>query len=114
MNAQEFLSRLDRLPDLLAHARQQAKINYYPIQKELREQCRKDGKPFLYSMPMRHLYVCSICKQQYTDVLRELEDPRRQAKHPFDEEMLHQVRVHGVPPDDETAAFLLSCSEESR
>ena len=114
MNAQEFLDRLARLPDLLAIARQQVKMDYYPIQNQLREQGRQDGKPFHYSMPMRHLYTCSTCGHRNTDVRHELEDPRRQAVHKFEEEMLHLARVHGIPPDEETAAFLLQCTEESR
>lgn len=112
MNAREFIERLERLPDLLAAARRQAKMNYYPIQEELRAQCRREGKPFLYSMPMRHMYTCGVCAQKSTDILRELEDPRRQARHRFPEEMLHQARLHDIPPDEETAGFLLACTEE--
>lgn len=112
MNASEFLDRLARLPDLLALARQQAEFGYYPIQERMRQQSRAAGKPFHYSMPMRHFYTCSLCGQRATDILHELEDPRRQAVHLFGEEMLHAVRLHDAPPDEETALFLKSCTEE--
>ncbi len=112
MNAQEFLDHLARLPDLLTIARQQTEMNYYLVQDQLRVQYRQEGKPFLYSMPMRHLYFCPVCGQRSTDILHELEDPRRQVRHQFGEGTLHKARAHGVPPEEDTAAFLLSCTEE--
>lgn len=113
MTAHEFLSRLECLPDLLALARQQAEINYYPIQEKLRAQCRMDGRPFHYSMPMRHFYACPVCGRQATDILHELEDPRRGRKIGFPEVVLHRAQAHDIPPGDDLADFLAACLEET-
>jgi hypothetical protein len=113
MNAEEFLSCLDRIPHLLDLARRQDALQRYQVQKTLRQQHRQDKRPFLYSMPMRHLYHCPLCRKQDTDILHELEDPRRPATIEFPELTLHQSRAHGTPPDDELAAFVDACLKEA-
>ncbi len=114
MNAEEFLARLERIPHLLDLARQQDEIYRYRVQDDLRRQHREEGRPFLYSMPMRHLYSCPVCDQQATDILHELEDPRRQSKFKFSEIVLHKARVHNIPPKEDLVEFLAKCLEETK
>lgn len=113
MTAQEFLSRLERLPRLLDLALARDELRRYQVQDELRVQCRDEGRPFLYSMPMRHLYTCPVCGRQATDILHELEDPRRGRKIEFLDVVLHQALEHHMPPPDDVADFLAACLEET-
>ncbi|KAF0106617.1 MAG: hypothetical protein FD146_2416 [Anaerolineaceae bacterium] len=113
MNAEEFLFRLDQIPHLLDLARQQDALQCYQVQKTLRQQRRQEKRPFLYSMPMRHLYHCPLCGKRDTDILHELEDPRRNAQIKFLELVIHQARDHDTPPDDELAAFVDACLKEA-
>ncbi len=112
MNAKEFLAFLDEIPRLLDLARRQDDLRRYQVQDGLRRQCRKEGRPFLYSMPMRHLYTCPVCGRQATDILHELEDPRNGRKIEFLEVVLHQAQAHDIPPEQELAAFLEACLKE--
>ncbi len=112
MNAEEFLASLDQIPHLLELARREDDLRRYQIQMGLRRQCRQESRPFLYSMPMRHLYHCLLCGQQGTDILHELEDPRRKTKIEFPELVLHQARFHDTPPGKELASFLEDCLKE--
>ncbi|MEW6093948.1 MAG: hypothetical protein AB1531_08300, partial [Chloroflexota bacterium] len=114
MTAQEFLAYLDQIPHLLDLARQQDEIFRYRVQDEMRRQHREEGRPFLYSMPMRHLYRCPLCEMETTDIFHELEDPRRESKFRFSEIVLHQAAVHAVPPEADLAAFLEMCLKETR
>lgn len=113
MNAQEFLLNLEAIPHLLELARQQDELRRYPVQNTLRRQYREQGRPFLYSMPMRHQYRCPLCEEQKTDILHELEDPRSGAKMEFPQLVLHQAQSHDAPPAEELASFLLECLQET-
>jgi hypothetical protein len=114
MNAEEFLASLDQIPHLLDLARQQDDIFRFRVQGELRQQYRQEGRPFLYAMPMRHLYRCPLCDAEATDILHELEDPRRGSKFEFSEIVLHQASVHDVPPKEDLAEFLEKRLEETK
>jgi hypothetical protein len=112
VNAKEFLAFLDKIPRLLDLARQQDNLRRYQVQDDLRQQCRAEGRPFLYSMPMRHLYTCPVCGRQATDILHELEYPRNGRKIEFLEVVLHQAQAHDIPPEHELAASLEVCLKE--
>jgi len=109
MDARQFLVLLAQIPHLLDQARQQGGLDRYAIQKSLREQHRRAGLPFLYSMPMRHLVRCPQCAYSETDVLHELEDPRRGMKMEFTQLLLHRAEAHALPADDDLAEFLAGC-----
>lgn len=111
MNARQFLDLLNQIPHLLDQARQQGGLNRYAIQISLREQHRQAGLPFLYSMPMRHQVLCQQCAYSETDVLHELEDPRRGMKMEFTQLLLHRAEAHAEPADDTLADFLAGCLE---
>lgn len=113
MTAKEFLARLDQIPRLLELAIRQDNLRRYDVQEKLRRQYRAEGRSFLYSMPMRHLYTCPVCGRQATDILHELEDPRRGEKVAFLEVVLHQAQAHDIPPGDDVAAFLAACLEKT-
>ncbi len=112
MNASEFLVALGKIPHLLDLARQQDDMLRYQAQKTLREQHRRLGQPFLYSMPMRHLYTCPLCGHQGTDILHELEDPSHGTSLKFVELVLHQAQAHAVPPEEDLSTFLAACLEQ--
>ena len=111
MDPNEFTQSLAKIPDLLAIAKEQEPVFYYERQESLRQEYRKDGKPFLYSMPMRHLSLCQDCDFQSTDIAYSLEDPRSQKQIEFNEGTLHRIKEHGEPPSDELAEVLLNCLE---
>jgi hypothetical protein len=112
MTADEFLTLMDRIPHLLVLARQLDDLHRYQAQDALREQHRREGRPFLYSMPMRHLYRCQSCGKQDTDILHELENPRNQLKIKIPELVLHQAQFHGTPPGKDLADFLQDCQKD--
>jgi hypothetical protein len=112
MTAEQFLSLLAKIPHLLELAMQQDGLRRYEIQKQMRAQFRAEGRPFLYSMPMRHFCSCPDCGWQTTDILHELEDPRRGRKIVFSEIVLHQAQAHAAPPCSDLVGFLEACLKE--
>jgi len=112
MTAGEFLARLDQVPHLFELARARDDLRRYQVQEALRRQCRREGRAFLYSMPMRRLYTCPVCGKQGTDILHVLEDPRRNCKTTFFEGTLHKAQAHDTPPEKELSSFLEACREQ--
>lgn len=110
-----LLARFDALPDLLALARQARKApveNLYALQDRLREEHRRRGAPFCWSMPYRHLYTCPVCRTQSTEVLHELENPAAPAGEPALRKVqimagqVHTARAHGEPLPEDVRRFL--------
>jgi hypothetical protein len=87
----------------------------YEVQRELVVECRRSLRPFLASMPVRHLFKCPICGVQRGEVEFHFEDPSRPltmipnqglwgvpvGQHvDIELSVLHEVLVHGrnAPP----------------
>ena len=103
MDTTDLLYIFDSLPDLLAIAREQATVpgvNLYDIQDTLREEYRRQGKPFKWSMPYRHLYQCPTCGNSSTAIQYELENLHiKDELSPLHrivlwEEEVHMIREH--------------------
>jgi len=111
----DLLARLDGLPDLLKMAGEEKlhpSEDVYAIQERLQDEHRREGKPFRWSMPYRHLAYCPSCGMIGTDIQHELENPVQiEGKpHPWRvsiwEGELHAIRVHGTPFRPELRDFL--------
>ncbi|MBN2387436.1 MAG: hypothetical protein JXB85_10475 [Anaerolineales bacterium] len=112
MDTREFLQALAKIPNLLELARQDQDTHSYLLQKRMRTQYRQEGRPFLYSMPMRHLVRCELCGQQQTAVQHEVEDPARGVKVAFSELDLHRARFHDVPLPTVLVDFLVASQNQ--
>jgi len=121
---QKCLDIYEKLPDLLQLAWQQitspgsnvppaAHQDVYAIQDALREQQRREKKPFLWSMPYRSLEYCDLCSHSSTLVMHELENPgvanTTSALHhaSLSEMLLHKIRQHDQPFPPAVREFLL-------
>ncbi len=112
---QALLDAYDSLPDLLAMAWQMravARADVYRIQDELREEYRRQGLPFRWSMPYRRPFQCDLCGYNNTEVLHELENPAAGEAAPalrqveVSELAVHQAREHGASLPEDVQAFL--------
>jgi len=117
----ELLEVFDALPDLLALAREiEARDGgyAYEIQNNLREEHRKKGIPFKWSMPYRHIDRCDQCDYYYTAIKHELENPRikNRSSHLYQVVIwdidIHKIREHGQPFPDDCRAFLTQVAQE--
>jgi hypothetical protein len=108
------LCTFDDLPDLLTFARQQtpAAGDVYKLQNMLRDEYRRQGLPFKWTMPLRHLYQCDACHHTAPEILYALENPMpRDPRYPMRilkilESEIHQIREHGLLLKDEYRSFL--------
>jgi len=109
---QACLAVFDALPDLLALARQQdpTGVTVYAVQDALRDEYRSKRLPFKWAMPFRHLYTCSLCGEQGTEVLHEIDVPGNETatvqKAELYESTLHAARAHGKPLPEDCCALL--------
>ena len=99
-----LLTIFDALPDLLVMAGERLRApgdDIYAIQDSLREEYRRQGKPFKWSMPFRHLYQCPTCGNSSTAIQYVLENPHiKDELSPLRrvvlwEEEVHAIRDHG-------------------
>ena len=105
------LSIFDRIPDLLAMAREEVgpRGDVYRRQDALRKRFQKERKPYRWSMPMRHFLHCPICGMEMTDVKHELGDGTTKVE--LNSGTVHEVREHGVPFPPTVEAFLLAIAD---
>ncbi len=99
------LRLFDGLPHLLSLTKEIAdrmnneRVSPYPVQDELREQYRRRGLAFCWSMPLRHYGPCRQCKERFTEIWYLLENPmgslEETRKLGMRESKIHAVRVHG-------------------
>jgi hypothetical protein len=111
-----YLQIFDTLPDLLTMAKEQASLagDIYKMQALLREEYRRRGLPFKWSMPMRHTYHCSICNHIAPETLYEVENPHPQVARyaprliKLLESEIHQLRFHDGYLKEEYSSFLVN------
>ncbi len=117
---EQDLKAYDSLPSLLEMARERSKLNggdLYETQDALREEYRKRGEAFRWSMPYRHLFRCEKCGLEETAVYHELENPAvRDEASPLHlatlwEEEVHEVREHEGSFSEECITFLRSLAD---
>jgi hypothetical protein len=113
-DSRNLLKVFDSLPSLLDLAREESDKSgryIYDVQDELREEHRRRGIAFRWSMLYRSLYSCPKCKYTDTVVGHELENPQMDVSSPLHrvrlrESDVHEVRAHkGLFPED-CRAFL--------
>jgi hypothetical protein len=118
--SRRLLAIYDALPALLDLAERRVKDEggySYGIQDQLREDYRRKGLPFRYSMLYRHLDSCDLCTYMNTAILHELENPRVAETTPvlrhvgISELDAHKVREHGTAFPADVQAFLSTLAE---
>jgi hypothetical protein len=92
----------------------------YDRQAELVAECRRNGAPFLASMPLRSRFNCPYCKVERTEVELHFEAPEQpflDAKSgsmwgapvghfvDIDHSALHKIFVHGEPASAELVSL---------
>jgi hypothetical protein len=117
----DLLEVFDALPDLLAMAEEiknQDGGYRYEIQDKLREEHRKKGIPFKWSMPYRHIDRCDQCDYNKTAIKHELENPKiKDRASPLYQVVIwdidiHKIREHGQPFPDDCRLFLTQLIQE--
>jgi PP-loop superfamily ATP-utilizing enzyme len=103
---EEYLKLFYSLPDLLKLAIEQNSSDRYKVQDELREQYRSEGVSFRWSMPVRHFGHCNQCKEQFTEVIYQLENPNRGISAGTNASHIHAVERHGTKLDTKIKKFL--------
>ena len=106
-----ILDIFDRIPDLLAMAREEvgASGDVYRQQNVLRSTFQEQQRPYRWSMPMRHFLECPVCGKEMTDVRHELGDGTNTVK--LDSGSVHEAREHDIPFPPAVEAFLLSVAD---
>jgi hypothetical protein len=111
-----YLHIFDALPDLLIMAKEQTPPagNLYKMQALLREDYRRQGLPFKWSMPLRHTYHCSICNHIAPEILYEVENPHPHVARygprliKLLESEIHWLRYHDGYLKEEYSSFLVN------
>lgn len=117
-NYKNLLVKYDRLPDLLKLAWERKEkagdplFDVYQAQDQLAKEHEMQGKPYLWSMPYRHLYHCGMCGASSTEFERRVVNPAyRQGERLSAEIMeseLHAIRCHNAPIPKLLKAVLIS------
>lgn len=111
------LRHFDSLPDLLALVRKGIlyrmmgrRVSPYRRQDKLREQYRRRGLAFRWSMSLRHYGPCPHCDERFTEIAYHLENPagRQEGTRNLGlrKSHIHAVRVHGRRFTDVQRTFL--------
>jgi hypothetical protein len=113
-----LLEKFERVPHLrrLAHGEaEQSGGDSYTIMERLAQEHRKQQRPFLLSMPMRHMESCDSREHRFGAVSYELIVPqgrglfgKRERSVKFSERVLHDVREHFAPFTLELAELIRS------
>ncbi len=111
-----LLEKFERVPHLLELARreeEQSGGDRYAIMERLAQEHRKQQRPFLLAMPMRHFEHCASGEHQVGSIDYELIFPQgrglfgaRERSVKFSESELHEVREHFAPFSPELAELL--------
>lgn len=112
MNTALGLELFDALPDLRLLAREQEPHRLYVRQDELREEFRRQEKAFRWSMPLRHLRTCGLCREKFTQALYQLENPKNNTRADCDSMQLHLSRQHNEPLNADVRRFLEEVQED--
>jgi transposase len=119
----KLLQVFDDLPDLLAMANEIEEKDggySYDIQDKLREQYRREGRPFKYSMLFRHLDTCQYCNYVNASIQHEFENPQIQdTSSPLHimivmDIQIHEMREHQEPMPPELRDFLIQIDKQSK
>jgi hypothetical protein len=113
-----LLEKFERVPHLLELGRREAEQSggdRYAIMKRLAQEHREQQRPFLLSMPMRHMESCDSREHRFGAVSYELVVPQgrglfgaRERSVKFSERVLHEVREHFAPFTPELAKLIRS------
>lgn len=93
----------------------------YDKQNELVEECRKLGRPFIATMPVRSRFHCEICGIQAGEALVYVEDPTQPLNETassahwrpaaglfvaLEQSTLHNIFAHGEKPSEDFVKLL--------
>ena len=111
-----LLEKFERVPHLFELARSEADQSggdLHATMERLAQEHRKQQRPFLLAMPMRHRDRCASNEHQFGAVNYELVLPQgrgllgaRERSVKFSERELHEVREHSHPFPPELAELL--------
>lgn len=97
-----LLKKFDSLPDLLsisiAKVKNKKNMDRYKVQNKLRKEYTKKGVPFKYSMPYRHMRICSTGEHNIGAIKHELINPKNEGQQFYKAEIwsyeIHNIREH--------------------
>lgn len=111
-----LLEKFEKVPNLLTLSQQEAEQgggDRYAIMERLAKEHRKQQRPFLMAMPMRHMAQCGSGEHRFGAANYELVVPQgrglfgaKERSVKFSEEVLHQVREHSAPFTPEVAEVI--------